>query len=265
MAAQAAGKANIVSTPQEPQQPGWNPPPVPPPPAAPPQQGAPQPGEPQYGAPQYGAPQYAAPQHGAPQYAPPPYGQQPAYDAGQFGQQPPPPPYDGGQFAPPPPPPPYDGGQYGGQFGQPGAPAPKSRKTLWILLGVIGGVVLLVVVGVVLLINLVGNATGKAKGQAEEFTKLLVAGQHEEAYDRFLTDALKEDLPKASFVRGINGLDLDDSCKPTYNSVESSSENGKTKAEVSGTLDCDGRIIELRYGFVGNDLKLDAIRIKPRA
>jgi hypothetical protein len=234
MAAQAAGKANIVSTPQEPQQPGWNPPPVPPPPAAPPQ-----PGAPQFGAPQPGEPQYGTPQYGAPQYAPPPYGQQP-------------------------PPPPYDGGQYGQQFGQPAAPGPKSRKTLWILLGVIGGVVILAVVGLVLLFSLVGNATGKAKGQAEEFTRLLVEGQHEEAYDGYLTDALKENISKSRFVRGIAGLDLDNSCKANYNSVSSSSENGRAEAEVSGTLDCDGRIIDLEYRFVGDDLKINDIKVKPR-
>ncbi|OFI36705.1 hypothetical protein BIU82_12745 [Arthrobacter sp. SW1] len=125
-------------------------------------------------------------------------------------------------------------------------------------------VLVLVVVGVILLVGLVGNATNKAKGQAEEFTKLLVNGETEEAYDRFLSDALKADLTKASFVRGINGLDLDSDCKAAFNSVEAQSNNGSNEAEVSGTLDCSGRIIELRYGFVGSELKMDAIRVKPR-
>jgi len=260
MAAQAAGKANIVSTPQEPQQPGWNPPPVPPPPAAPPQQGAPQQGAPQYGGPPYGEPQYGAPQYGPPQPGGPQYGApqhgapQPPYDAGQYP----------GQYSQQPTPPPYDGGQFGQQFGQPGAPAPKSRKTLWILLGVIGGVVILAVVGLVLLFSLVGNATGKAKGQAEEFTKLLVEGQNEEAYDGYLTDALKENISKSRFVRGIAGLELNSNCKANYNSVSSSSKNGRAEAEVSGTLDCDGRIIDLEYRFVGDDLKMNDIKVKPR-
>lgn len=249
----------IVSTPQDPHnqdphQPDWTSRPVPPPPPAPPYAGqegqggqVPQHGEPQYGQPQYGAPQYGQPGQ-------PPYGQQ---DQPPYAQ----PPYAQPPYAQPP----YDGGQYGQPFGQPGAPKPKSRKLLWIILGAVGAVVVLVVVGVVLLVNLVGNATGKVKGQAEEFTNLLLNGRNDEAYDRFLTDSLKDDLSKASFIRGINGLELSDSCKASYNSINVESKNGVNHSEITGTLDCDGRTIELKYGFVGNEGKMDAIRIKPRS
>lgn len=258
-----------MSTPQDPQLPPRNPDgtPVPPPPPAPPQFGEPQFGGPQFGAPQQGQPGYGQPPYGQP--TPPQYGQpqQPQYgqpvppEYGQPGQpaygQPP---YDQPPYGQPP----YDGGQFGQQFGQPAAPAPKNRKTLWILLGVIAAVLVLVVVGVILLLSLVGNATNKAKGQAEEFTKLLVNGETEEAYDRFLSDTLKEKLSKAEFVRGIRGLDLDSDCKAAFTSVEAQSKDGVDEAEASGTLDCSGRIIELRYGFTGSDLKMDAIRVKPR-
>ncbi len=258
-----------MSTPPDPdnqdsQKPDWTPRPVPPPsqmaPHAaqegqvPPVPGAPY-GAPQYGEPQHGAPQYGTP--GAPQYGTPPqsgqpqYGAQPPYGQAQYGQ----PPYAQ---------PPYDGGQYGQPFGQPPAPAPKSRKTLWIVLSVVGAVVVLAVVGVVLLVNLVGNATGKVRAQAEEFTNLLLKGSNEEAYDRFLTDSLKENLSKDSFTQGINGLDLSDSCKANYNSINAESKNGVNRTEISGTLDCNGRTIELTYGFVGKDGKMDTIRIKPR-
>ncbi len=204
---------------------------------------------PEFGAPQYGPPQYGTPpQHG--QAGQPPYGQ-PQYGQAPYGQ----PPYAQ---------PSYDGGQYGQPFGQPDAPAPKSRKVLWIVLGAVGAVVIVAVVGVVLLVNLVGNATGKVKSQAEEFTNLLLERRNDEAYDRFLTDALKEDLPRANFIRGINGLELSDSCKASYNSINAESRNGVNHAEITGTLDCDGRTIDLKYGFVGNEGKMDAIRIRPR-
>ena len=230
-------RRTIVSTPpdphnpdprnQDPQQPGRASRPVPPPPPVPPHAG----------------------QHGQ---LPPQYGSQPPYSQPQYGSQPP---YSQ---------PPYDGGQYGQAFGQPAAPVRKNRKVLWIVLGAVGGVVLLAVVGVVLLVNLVGNATAKARSQAQEFTKLLLDGRNEEAYDRFLTDSLKEDVSKAAFLDGIGSLELSDSCKANYNSVNAESKNGVNRAEVSGTLDCSGRTIELKYGFVGNDGKMDAIRIKPR-
>lgn len=281
-------RRTIVSTPpdphnQDPQKPDWTSRPVPPPPPVPPHAGQegpvppvpePQHGEPPHGAPQYGAPQYGAtgapqygtqppygPPSGQPQYGtPPPYGPpsgQPQYDQPQYGAQPP---YGQPPYAQPP----YDGGQYGQPFGQPAARPPKNRKVLWIVLGALGAVILLAVVGVVLLVNLVGNATGKAKGQAEEFTNLLLDGRNGEAYDRFLTDSLKDELPKATFVQGIDRLELSDSCNANYNSVSAESKNGVHRAEVSGTLNCNGRTIDLKYGFVGNDGKMDAIRIKPR-
>lgn len=233
-------RRTIVSTPPEnpdprnpePQEPGWASRPVPPPPPySPPQYG----NQPPYGTPQQGQPQYGQAQYEQPLHGQPPYSQ-----------------------------PPYDGGQYGQPFGQPAAPSRKNRKVLWIVLGAVVGVVLLVVVGVVLLVNLVGNATAKAKGQAQEFTNLLLDGRNEEAYDRFLTDSLKEDVSKAAFLDGIGSLELSDSCKANYNSVNAESKNGVNRAEVSGTLDCSGRTIELKYGFVGNDGKMDAIRIRPR-
>lgn len=272
----------IVSTPQDPHnqdphKPDWTSRPVPPPPPAPPhvgqdgqagQEGQVPAPEPQYGGPQYGAPQYGTPQYGSPAYGTqpqygqpgqPPYGQQgqPEYGQAPYGQAP----YSQPPYAQPP----YDGGHYGQAFGQPAAPVRKSRKVLWIVLGVVGAVVILAVVGVVLLVNLVFNATGKVKSQAEEFTNLLLKGQTDEAYDRFLTDSLKDDLPKATFIRGINGLELSDSCKSSYNSVNVQSTNGVNHSEITGTLDCSGRTIEIKYGFVGNEGKMDAIRIRPRS
>ena len=60
-------------------------------------------------------------------------------------------------------PPPY----YGPALGRSRRPQ-KSRKALWIVLGIVGGVLLLVRVGVVVLLNVVGGATNQARGIADD-------------------------------------------------------------------------------------------------
>ncbi|MEV7605496.1 hypothetical protein AB0N65_08665 [Paenarthrobacter sp. NPDC089322] len=228
-----------MSNPQEPSghdqnQPGQYPPPVPPGPGYPQQDGTP---------PQWQQPPSSAPRdpylHN--QQAP---GQ---YPSGQYAP---------GQYAP---------GQYPpGQYGQQLPPAAKSKKVLWIVLSIVAGVIVLAVVGVLVLVNVVGNSTSKARSLADEFTNLVIAGQTEEAYDNYLHQALKDELDKESFVDGIASLELDDSCKPNYNSVSVNSENGNNKADIAGTLQCDGRNIDLKYVFEGtNDLKMSSIRLRP--
>ncbi len=239
---EAAERGTIVSNPQEPSQPGnnnpgQNPPPIPP--GYPPQTGA----SPQWQQP----PSSASPQAGNPQYAAPGQYQQNPYPQGQN-------PYPQGQYQP---------GQYApGQFGQ--QPPKKSRKVLWIVLSIVAGVIVLAVVGVLLLVNLVGNATSKARSLADEFTNLVVSGQSEQAYDNYLSQPLKDELDKQSFVDGIASLQLDSSCKPNYNSVNVNSTNGNNKAELGGKLQCDGKTIDLQYVFEGtNDLKMSSIRLRP--
>ncbi|MFJ4209919.1 hypothetical protein ACIPY2_15810 [Paenarthrobacter sp. NPDC089675] len=214
--------------PRNPYQPGqYPPPPVPP-----------APGNPSYGTPPYGT---AA-------QAPYPPGQYPPgqYPTGQY-----PPGHNDPQGY-------YDPQR---QYAQPPA---RKRKTLWIVLGIVAGVIVLAVVGVLVLVNLVGNATSKARSLADEFTNLVVAGDTEKAYDDYLQQGLKDQLDKQSFVDGIASLDLDGSCKPNYSSVNVNNTNGNNKADVAGTLQCDGKNIELRYVFEGtNDLKMTSIRLRP--
>ncbi|MFF2844133.1 hypothetical protein [Paenarthrobacter sp. NPDC057981] len=234
-------------------QPGHYPPPVPPGPGYPPQNGAPQPGyPPQNGAPPQWQqpPSSASPQGGDPQYAAPGAYQQNPYPQGQSQT---------GQYAPGN----YQPGQYQpGQYGQ--QPPRKNRKVLWIVLGIVAGVIVLAVVGVVILVNVVGNATSKARSLADEFTNLVVSGQSEQAYDNYLSQPLKDELDKQSFVDGIASLQLDGSCKPNYNSVNVNSENGNNKANLAGTLQCDGKTIDLQYVFEGtNELKMSSIRLRP--
>ncbi|SEI66804.1 hypothetical protein SAMN04487917_1027 [Arthrobacter sp. yr096] len=245
----AAERGTTVSNPQEPyqpnqNQPGQNPPPVPPGPGYPPQTGA----SPQW----QQSPSSASPQQaGTPPYAAPgqnPYGQNP-YPQGQNA-------YPQGQN-------PYQQGQYPqGQYGQ--QPPKKSRKVLWIVLSIVAGVIVLAVVGVLVLVNLVGNATSKARSLADEFTTLVVSGQTEQAYDNYLSQPLKDELDKQSFVDGIASLQLDSSCKPNYSSVNVNSTNGNNKADLAGKLQCDGKTIDLQYVFEGtNDLKMSSIRLRP--
>ncbi|MEV4954652.1 hypothetical protein DM791_18270 [Paenarthrobacter nitroguajacolicus] len=135
---------------------------------------------------------------------------------------------------------------------------------LWIVLSVVAGVVVLAVVGILVLVNVVGNATSKARSLADEFTNLVVSGQTEQAYDNYLSQPLKDELDKQSFVDGIASLELDSSCKPNYNSVNVNSENGNNKADLAGKLQCDGKTIDLQYIFEGtNELKMSSIRLRP--
>jgi hypothetical protein len=240
-----------VSNPQEPHQPVE--------PAAWPQQPQQQPGAGQAGAPG----QYAtAGQHPAQgQYAA--AGQYPAqgqYAApGQHGAP--------GQYAAP--------GQYGGHvqppadgpFGLPGEQPPtRSRRRLWTILGVVGGVLLLVILGVVILANVVAGPTNHARGLAEDFTKLVIAGDTSKAYDAYLDPALQEQVSKEAFIAGIKTLEMDNSCKPSYNEVRPSTENGTKAADVVGVIACgDGKNIDLVYRFEGTDeLKMINIKIKPK-
>ncbi|MCX2747498.1 hypothetical protein OOZ51_06650 [Arthrobacter sp. MI7-26] len=143
-------------------------------------------------------------------------------------------------------------------------PAAKNRKLLWIILGVVGTVLVLIVVGVIVLANVVGNATNRARAISDDFTRLIVNGKSEQAYDQYLNPAVAQSLPKADFVAGVAGLQLDNSCTPHYDSVMANSVNGTNTADVAGTLQCQGRSFELRYSFVGNDLKMNAISLQPQ-
>lgn len=157
-------------------------------------------------------------------------------------------------------------GQSPGPSGFPGQlPPVKSRKTLWIVLGSIVGVLLLVIIGVIILVNLVGNATGQATGRADDFTKLLISGETEKAYD-YLDPALHAMMPKQSFISGIASLKLNDTCKPTYNDVKVSSKNGVNSADIGGFITCDAsKKVALTYRFEGGDeSKLTGFKLVPQ-
>ncbi len=199
---------------------------------------------------------------GPPQWQQPPVQQPPVpqYEAPQYGapQRPVPPQAPSGQQQ-----------QYGvpGPYGAPGQQSPvKSRRKLWIVLGIAGGVLLLAIVGVVLLVNLVGGATNQARGLADDFTQRVIAGDTDKAYDDFLDPALQDKLSKEEFAAGVQSLELNNTCKPSYNDVKVSTDNGSSSADVAGVITCDGKEVDLAYRFDGNkDMKMINIKLRPKA
>lgn len=148
----------------------------------------------------------------------------------------------------------------------PGLPPPRSRKGLWIVLGIVAGVLLLVTVGVLLLVNLVGGSTRHAGDLADSFTKLVIAGDTDKAYNDYMDPSLKEQLSREKFASGIKSLQLDPSCTTAYDDLKVSTENGNNIADVAGLIKCDGKDIELVYRFAGkDDLKLVTIKLRPKA
>ncbi|MDQ0676433.1 hypothetical protein QFZ36_003994 [Pseudarthrobacter siccitolerans] len=157
--------------------------------------------------------------------------------------------------------------QEAGPFGLPGQQPPaKGRRKLWIILGSIGGVLLLVILGVIILVNVLGSATNQARGLADDFTKLVIAGENAKAYDDYLDPALYQQLSKEAFITGVESLEMNDSCKPSYNDLKVSTENGVKAADVAGVITCDGKEVDLAYRFEGTDeLKMTNIKLRPKA
>lgn len=154
-----------------------------------------------------------------------------------------------------------------GPFGLPGQQPPaKSRRKLWIILAGIGGVLLLVVLGIIILVTVVGSATNQAKGLADGFTSLVISGQSSQAYDEYLDPALQEQLSKEAFITGVGTLEMNDQCKPSYNDLQVSTENGVKTADVAGVITCEGKEVDLAYRFEGtDDLKMTNIKLRPKA
>jgi hypothetical protein len=154
-----------------------------------------------------------------------------------------------------------------GPLGLPGEePSAKKRLKPWIIVTAIGGVLLLVILGVVIGFNVSGSATNQAKGLADGFTKLVIAGNSSKAYDDYLDPALQEQLSKETFIAGVESLGMDKNCKPAYNDVQVSTENGVKSADILGLITCDGKNVDLAYKFEGTDeLKMTNIKLRPAA
>jgi hypothetical protein len=151
-------------------------------------------------------------------------------------------------------------------FGLPGMPPANNRKGLWIVVGIVAGVLLLVAVGVLLLVNFVGGATRQAGDLADSFTRLVIAGDTNKAYNDYMDPSLKEQLSREEFDSGVKSLRLDPSCTTAYDDLKVSSEGDNNIADIAGLIKCPGKDIELVYRFAGKDeLKMVTIRLRPKA
>lgn len=184
------------------------------------------PSEPAYGA--SARSDYAAPPPAQPSYSAPPS----------------PPPYGGYQSAPPPynPPPaavpPLPGAGYG-QVPNYAAPPQqqKSRRGLWITLGIIGGLLLLVCVACGGFTLYAASLVTPAK-TLDTFCSNLVAGDTHTAYSHFST-SLKAQIPEAEFTR-LLAADKISSC--THGTPDESSNSATTTLKLvhaSGTTNND--------------------------
>ncbi|WP_309107011.1 hypothetical protein [Arthrobacter sp.] len=132
------------------------------------------------------------------------------------------------------------------------------------MLGSVGGVVLLVAAGVVLLVNVLGATSDQAKDVADDFTRLMVSGETDNAYDNYLDSSFQQEVSKEDFIAGHQELELDASCEPSYDFVDSYKVDGTKYAEVWGVLACDAQDLEFEYFLEGKDqLKLTSVWIEP--
>ena len=167
--------------------------------------------------------------------------------------------------------PPYGPPSYGPpsgppSYGAPGQPPPqKSRKALWIVLGIVGGVLLLVAAG--------AAPPSWSAWWAEPPTRPGARGRiHEADHRRRGQHRLREvpgpgphaeDFPGGVRRRGAEpgaGRQL----QTYFSSLKVSSNNGANAADVAGSIDCATKQVELAYRFEGRDeLKMVNIRLRP--
>jgi hypothetical protein len=58
---------------------------------------------------------------------------------------------------------------------------------------------------------------------------------------------------------------MDAACKPEYNDLKVSSENGINAADIAGVITCEGQQVDLAYRFEGkDDLKMTNIKLRPK-
>ncbi len=81
---------------------------------------------------------------------------------------------------------------------------------------------------------MVGGATNQARGLADDFTKLIIAGDANSAYEKYLDPALMQQISREEFAAGVQSLELDGTCKPNFSSLNVNSDNGANSAEVAG-------------------------------
>lgn len=182
-----------------------------------------------------------------PEYPPQPeyYAQAPGYPTYTQGN----PPTQPSQPYPPQPAPqaypPYQ--PYPGQYAPPPMPPKKSNRTLWVVLGSIGGVLLLLCVACSVLAVVLGGQIGKQLGPVFGASTTLVnfctAMQEQDyttAYAQFSTD-LQGRVTEDEFTTNATKLDADQgrvtNCSTSSSASSSGDSNGPTISDDSVTLD----------------------------
>ncbi len=160
------------------------------------------------------------------------YGQSP-YGQSPYGQSPyGPPPYNQPYGAPP---------MYPAYPGYPPPMPPKSsNRTLWIVLGVVGGVLLLaciscVVLGVVLSKNLANSPIFGSTFTATEFCSDEQQQNYTSAYDLFSPN-LQSQMTQDEFASRAQELDTEDGTISTCDAVPDSSQVADTSATFQVTV-----------------------------
>ncbi|HEX3271270.1 MAG TPA: hypothetical protein VHR15_11520 [Ktedonobacterales bacterium] len=183
----------------------------------------------------------------APEYPPQPeyYAQAPGYPTYAQGNPPTQPaqPYPYPQPAPQPYPP-YQ--PYPGQYAPPPMPPKRSNRTLWIVLGSVGGALLLLcVVCSVLAVALggqIGKQLGPVFGASTTLVNFCTAMQEQDyatAYAQFSTD-LQGRVTEDEFTSNATKLDADQgrvtNCSTSSNASSSGDSNGPTISDDKVTL-----------------------------
>jgi hypothetical protein len=220
----------------------------------------------------------------APEYPPQPeyYAQAPGYPAYAQGNPPTQPaqPYPYPQLTPQPYPP-YQ--PYPGQYAPPPMPPKRSNRTLWIVLGSVGGALLLLCVACSILAVVLGGQIGKQLGPAfgasvtlVDFCTAMQQQDYATAYAQFSTD-LQGRVTEDEFTSNATKLDADQgrvtncSTSPSASSSDVSNDpmisddrvtlnvgitrsggatNGETTNTTSGSF---------TFTKEGSDFKIDAI------
>lgn len=191
----------------------------------------------------------------------PPYGQPPQqqpYNPAQYNQPPQSPPFGPGQYNQPPQQPPFGPGQYNQPPQQ-----KKSKKWLWITLGIIGGILVLSCVGCAVLGRLGVNVLGQVAGPALAITQYETAIKNQDypqAFTYLDTSNLstsQQDVAKQFYVLAEQGIDKRLGPLTDFKITNTTVNNNTATVTVQETR--GSRVVNATYHLrqIGNEWKIN--------